>query len=57
MGCTMPNVCSPQRAPRYRLHKRTSQAVVTIDGNDIYLGKHGSAARLPRSKQSPILAP
>jgi hypothetical protein len=30
------------RKPSYRLHKRTGQAVVTIDGKDIYLGKHGS---------------
>jgi hypothetical protein len=40
----MANLCSPERAPRYRLHKRTGQAVVTIDGKDIYLGKHRSAA-------------
>ena len=40
----MPNLCSPERALRYRLHKRTGQAVVTIDGKDIYLGKHRSAA-------------
>ena len=29
--------------PSYRLHKPTGQAVVTIDGRDFYLGKHGSA--------------
>jgi integrase len=40
----MPNVCSKKRSPRYRLHKSTGQAVVTIDGHDIYLGKHGSTA-------------
>jgi hypothetical protein len=40
----MANICSPERAPRYRLHKRTGQAVVTIDGKDIYLGKHRSSA-------------
>jgi hypothetical protein len=40
----MPNLCSPERAPRYRLHKKTGQAVVTIDGKDIYLGKHRSAS-------------
>ena len=28
--------------PKYRLHKGTGQAIVTIDGRDIYLGKHGS---------------
>jgi hypothetical protein len=40
----VPNLCSPKRAPRYRLHKSTGQAIVTIDGKDIYLGKHRSAA-------------
>ncbi len=32
------------RVPSYRLHRPTRQAVVTLDGRDIYLGKHGSAA-------------
>jgi integrase len=40
----MPNVTSPDRPPRYRHHKATGQAVVTIAGCDIYLGKHGSVA-------------
>ena len=31
------------RTPKYRLHKPTGQAVVTIDGKDRYLGKHGTA--------------
>ena len=39
----MPNLCSTERVPRYRRHKATGQAVVTIDGRDIYLGKHGTA--------------
>ena len=30
------------RQPKYRKHKATGQAVVTIDGRDRYLGKHGS---------------
>lgn len=30
------------RTPSYRLHKPTGQAVVTLDGRDFYLGKHGS---------------
>lgn len=30
------------RTPSYRLHKPSGQAVVTIDGRDIYLGRHGS---------------
>jgi integrase len=40
----MSNLCSPERAPAYRLHKRSGQAVVTIDGRDIYLGKYRSEA-------------
>jgi integrase len=31
------------RNPSYRLHKPSGQAVVTINGQDVYLGKHGSA--------------
>src|SRR5262249_7977852 len=34
------------RAPSYRLHKPTGQAVVTLDGRDFYLGKHGTPASL-----------
>ena len=30
------------RVPSYRLHKASGQAVVTLDGKDCYLGKHGS---------------
>ena len=30
--------------PRYRQHKPTDQAVVTIDGRDFYLAKHGTLA-------------
>ena len=29
------------RIPTYRLHKPSGQAVVTLDGRDIYLGPHG----------------
>ena len=28
--------------PSYRLHKATGQAVVTLDGRDVYLGRHGT---------------
>jgi integrase len=35
---------SSLRVPSYRRHKPTDQAVVTIDGRDIYLGKWNSAA-------------
>lgn len=30
------------RTPSYRLHKPTGQAVVTLGGKDLYLGKHGT---------------
>src|SRR5262249_30396224 len=30
--------------PTYRLHKPTGQAVVTLDGRDHYLGRHGTPA-------------
>ncbi len=45
---TMPNSCSPSRPPSYRLHRRTGQAVVTLVGRDIYLGKHGT----PESREA-----
>ncbi len=32
------------RVPKYRKHKPTGQAVVTLSGRDMYLGKFGSAA-------------
>jgi hypothetical protein len=35
-----------QKTPSYRLHSSDGRAVVTIDGRDVYLGKHGS----PESK-------
>jgi hypothetical protein len=35
---------STLRVPSYRRHKPTGQAVVTINGRDLYLGKWGSAA-------------
>jgi integrase len=31
------------RTPSYRLHKPSGQAVVTLNGEDVYLGKHGTA--------------
>lgn len=34
---------SKTRTPCYRLHKSSGQAVVTLDGRDRYLGRHGSA--------------
>jgi integrase len=32
------------RVPSYRFHRPSGQAVVTLDGRDVYLGTHGSAA-------------
>src|SRR3982751_3984410 len=32
------------RTPSYRLHRPTGQAVVTLNGRDYYLGRHGSPA-------------
>ena len=32
----------PHRRPAYRLHKQSGQAIVTVDGRDITLGKHGT---------------
>jgi len=31
-----------RRPPSYRLHKASGQAVVTLDGRDLYLGPHGT---------------
>ncbi len=32
----------PERIPKYRLHRPSGLAVVTVGGRDVYLGKHGS---------------
>ncbi len=37
----MPKTTKP---PAYRLHKRTGQAVISLDGKDHYLGPHGFKA-------------
>ncbi len=34
------------RVPKYSLHKASAQAVIRLNGRDIYLGRHGS----PESK-------
>jgi hypothetical protein len=39
------------RAPKYRLHKGSGQALVQINGERIYLGKHGSAASKEKYKR------
>ena len=33
-----------KKVPSYRLHKGSGQAIVTLSGKDIYLGKHGTEA-------------
>lgn len=33
---------TPHRVPKYRLHKPSGQAVVTLGGRDFYLGKHNT---------------
>ncbi len=32
--------------PKYRKHKASGQAIVTLDGRDFYLGPHGTKASL-----------
>ncbi len=39
------------RPPSYRFHMASGQAVVTIDGRDHYLGRHGSAPSHERYSQ------
>ena len=41
-GCTMPRLS--RSLPKYRKHKASGQAVVTLDGNDFYLGPHNTRA-------------
>ncbi|WP_406699189.1 site-specific integrase [Singulisphaera sp. Ch08] len=36
----------PVRTPSYRFHKPSGQAVVTLNGRDFYLGKHGTPQSL-----------
>ena len=38
----MPN--SNDRIPKYRKHRASGQAVVTLNGRDCYLGPHGTKA-------------
>jgi integrase len=40
----MPSDSSASRVPKYRRHKPTGQAVVTLDGRDIYLGRWNTKA-------------
>ncbi len=32
------------RTPSYRHHKNSRQAIITLNGRDFYLGRHGTAA-------------
>jgi integrase len=34
----------PNAVPSYRLHKQSGQAIVTLSGRDVLLGRHGAAA-------------
>ncbi len=38
----MPHYSDPARLPKYRRHKPSGQAVVTLNGRDFYLGQYGS---------------
>jgi len=38
----MPKLVNSQ--PKYRRHRASGQAVVTLNGNDCYLGPHGTKA-------------
>ena len=39
------------KAPKYRLHKPSGQAVVTLNGRDVYLGAYGSPESKARYNQ------
>lgn len=39
------------RLPKYRLHKKSGQAIVTLNGHDIYLGKYKSASSKRKYEQ------
>ena len=36
----------PRNIPSYGRHKASGQAVVCINGRDVYLGKYGNAGKL-----------
>lgn len=50
----MTNRNRPTRVPKYRKHKPTGQAVVTLSGKDFYLGRHGTVAS--REKYARLVA-
>jgi hypothetical protein len=41
-------------SPVYRLHKQSGQAIVTLNGRDVLLGKHGSAASKAKLAMKPV---
>src|SRR5262245_20141036 len=51
VGTTVGMWSVEMRIPSYRLHKGTGQAVVTVQGRDHYLGRHGSVESRDRYKQ------
>jgi integrase len=40
----MPSSVTSLKTPKYRKHKATGQAVVTLSGRDVYLGRYGTKA-------------
>jgi len=43
--------CLKYKLPSYCHHKASGQAVVTIDGRDVYLGQYGSRESKTKYKQ------
>jgi len=43
----MPNETRSLRVPSYRCHKPSGQAVVTLSGGDVYLGRYGTEQSKP----------
>jgi hypothetical protein len=39
---------APKHLPKYRKHKRSGNALVVLNGREIYLGKHGSKASIEK---------
>jgi hypothetical protein len=48
IGVPIAAMALPRVVPKYRCHKASGQAVVTLGGKDVYLGHYGS----PESKQA-----
>jgi integrase len=46
------NPANPQRVPKLRHHKASGQAYVVLNGNAVYLGKHGTAEATEKYHQT-----